>query len=80
MIVLLYHVKIVNLHVYSLAVIIITKYGSYNWRQHFYNILISNDCDEAMKDDIMGNFENIQLDPDMVVSANCISQIIAKLE
>ena len=28
----------------------------------------------------MGKFENIQHDPDMVVSANCISQIIAKLE
>ena len=39
-----------------------------------------NDCDEAMKDEIMGKFENIQHDPDMVVSAKCISQIIAKLE
>ena len=28
----------------------------------------------------MGKFENIQHDPDMVVSANCISQIIAKLK
>ena len=28
----------------------------------------------------MGKFENIQHDPDMVVSANCISQIIPKLE
>ena len=33
-----------------------------------------------MKVEIMGKFENIQHDPDMVVSANCISQIIAKLE
>ena len=51
-----------------------------HWRQHFQNILNANDCDEAMKDEIMGIFENIQHDPDMVVSANCISQIIAKLE
>ena len=28
----------------------------------------------------MGKFENIQHDLDMVVSANCISQIISKLE
>ena len=28
----------------------------------------------------MGNFENIQHDPNMVVSANCCFQIIAKLE
>ena len=28
----------------------------------------------------MGKLENIQHDPDMVVLANCISQIIAKLE
>ena len=50
------------------------------WRQHFQNILNANGCDEAMKDETMGKFENIQHDPDMVVLANCISQIIAKLE
>ena len=47
-----------------------------HWRQHFQHILNANDCDEAMKDEIMEKFENIQHDPDMVVSANCISQII----
>ena len=33
-----------------------------------------------MEDEIMGKFENIHHDSDMVVSTNCISQIIAKLE
>ena len=51
-----------------------------HWRQHFQHILNANDCDEATKDEIMGKFGNIQHDPDMVVSANCISKIIAKLE
>ena len=51
-----------------------------HWRQPFQHILNANGCDEAMKDEIMRKFENIQHDPDMVVSANCISQIIAKLE
>ena len=50
------------------------------WRQHFQNILNANDCDKAMKDEIMRKFENIQHDPDMVVSTNCIFQILAKLE
>ena len=49
-------------------------------RQHFQHILNANDCDDAMKDEIMGKLENIQHDPDMIVSANCIFQIIAKLE
>ena len=33
-----------------------------------------------MEDEIMRKFENIHHDSDMVVSTNCISQIIAKLE
>ena len=51
-----------------------------HWRQHFQNILNANDCDKAMIDEIMRKFENIQHDPDMVVSTNCIFQIIAELE
>ena len=49
-----------------------------HWRQQFQHILNANNCDETMKNEIMGKFENIQLDPDMVVSANSISQIITK--
>ena len=28
-----------------------------HWRQHFQHILNANDCDEAMKDEIMGNLK-----------------------
>ena len=48
-----------------------------HWRQHFQNVLNAKYCDKAMKDKIIEKFENIQHDPDMVVSANCISQVIA---
>ena len=41
-----------------------------HWGQHFHNILNANDCDEAMKDEIMGKFKIIQNNPDMVVSTN----------
>ena len=51
-----------------------------HWRQHYQSVFNANDCDKAMKDEILGKFENIQFDPDMVVSTNCISQIIAELE
>ena len=50
------------------------------WRQHFHKILNANDCDQALKADIMQKFENIQHNPDMIVSTNCVSQVIAKLE
>ena len=50
------------------------------WRQHFHKILNANDCDQALKSDIMETFENIQHNPDMIVSTNCVSQVIAKLE
>ena len=50
------------------------------WRQHFHKILNANDCDHSLKADIMEKFENIQHNPDMIVSTNCVSQVIAKLE
>ena len=50
------------------------------WRQHFHKILNANDCDQALKADIMEKFKNIQHNPDMIVSTNCVSQVIAKLE
>ena len=50
------------------------------WRQHFHKILNANDCDQSLKADIMEKFENIQHNPDMIVSTNCVSQVIAKLE
>ena len=50
------------------------------WRDHFYKILNTNDCDKSLKDDIIGKLENIQHNADMTVSTKCISEIIAKLE
>ena len=50
------------------------------WRQHFHKILNANDCDQSLKADIMEKFKNIQHNPDMIVSTNCVSQVIAKLE
>ena len=50
------------------------------WKQHFQRILNANDCDKAMKADIMGEFYNIQHTPDMVISTSSVSQIIAKSE
>ena len=50
------------------------------WIQRFHKILNANDCDQALKADIMGKIENIQHNPDMIVSTNCVSQVIAKLE
>ena len=47
------------------------------WRQHFHYLLNASDCDEALKADIMEKNENIQ---HMIVSTNCASQVIAKLE
>ena len=50
------------------------------WKQHFQRIINANDCDTAMKADIMGKFKNIQHTPDMVISTSSVSQIIAKSE
>ena len=50
------------------------------WRDHFYKILNTNDCDKSLKDDIVGKLKNIQHNADMAVSTKCISEIIAKLE
>ena len=50
------------------------------WRQHFHKILNANDCDKALKVDIMETFENIHHNPDMIVSTNYVSKVIAKLE
>ena len=50
------------------------------WRDHFYKILNTNDCDKSLKDDIVGKLEDIQHSADMAVSTKCISEIIAKLE
>ena len=50
------------------------------WRDHFYKILNTNDCDKSLKNDIVGNLENIQHHADMALSTKCISEIIAKLE
>ena len=50
------------------------------WRQHFHKILNANDCDKALKADIMETLENIQHNPDMIVSTDCVSKVIAKLE
>ena len=50
------------------------------WRQHFQKILNSNDCDISLKSNIMRKFEGIQHNPEMVVSTNCVSQIVDNLE
>ena len=50
------------------------------WRDHFYKILNTNDCDKSLKDGIVGKLEDIQHSTDMAVSTKCISEIIAKLE
>ena len=50
------------------------------WRDHFYKILNTNDCDKSLKDDIVGKFEYIQYNANMAVSTKCISEIIVKLE
>ena len=50
------------------------------WRQHFQKILNSNDCDISLKSNIMRKFKGIQHNPEMVVSTNCVSQIIDNLE
>ena len=50
------------------------------WRDHFYKILNTNDCDKSLKDEIVGKLKNIQHNADMAVSTKCISEIIAKLE
>ena len=47
---------------------------------YFQKILNANDCDKAMKADIMGKLKNIQYTPDMVISTSSVSQIIAKSE
>ena len=50
------------------------------WRQHFHKILNANVYDKALKADIMGQFENTQHNPDMIVWTNCVFQVIVKLE
>ena len=50
------------------------------WNQHFQKILNSNDCDISLKSNIMRKFEGIQHNSEMVVSTNCISQIVDNLE
>ena len=37
------------------------------WRDHFYKILNTNDCDKSLKDDIVGKLEDIQHSADMAV-------------
>ena len=51
-----------------------------HWRDHFYKILNSIDCDNSLKDDIVEKFENIQPSADMAVSTKCISEILSTLE
>ena len=50
------------------------------WRDHFYKILNTNDCDKSLRDDIVRKLENIQHNADMAVLTKCISEVIAKLE
>ena len=50
------------------------------WRQLFHKIVNANDCDKTLKADMMGKFENIQHNSDLIVLTNCVSQVIAKLE
>ena len=46
------------------------------WRQYFHKILNANDCDKALKADIMGKFKNIQHNLDMIVSTICVSKLL----
>ena len=50
------------------------------WKQHFQRILNANDCDTAMKADIMRTLKRFQHTPDMVILTSSVSQIIANAE
>ena len=40
------------------------------WRDHFYKILNTNNCNKSLKDDIVGKFKDIQHNTDMAISYN----------
>ena len=49
------------------------------WRDHFYMILNTTDCEKSLKDDFVEKLDNFQHNADMAVTTKCISEIIAKL-
>ena len=50
------------------------------WKDHFYKLLNTNDCDTILKSSIMSKLDNVQYSNDMIISIKLIQEAVGNLE
>ena len=50
------------------------------WKDHFYKLLNTNDCDTNLKFSIMNKLDNVQYSNDMIISIKLIQEAVGNLE
>ena len=50
------------------------------WKGHFYNLLITNDCDTILKSSIVSKLDNVQYSNDIILSIKLIQKAVGNLE
>ena len=50
------------------------------WKDHFYKLLNTNDCDSILKSLIMSKLDNVQYSNDMIISIKLIQEAVGNLE
>ena len=56
------------------------KLSSNFWKDHFYKLLNTNDCDTILKSSIMSKLDKVQYSNDMIISIKLIQEAVGNLE